>query len=682
MNGGDNDIDSDDVKTDATVAGGDLSTAVATATTSISNNNSALSVDDAATGDNVVVVENTPSQASGLGIEGIDNDDIDDEPDFIRPDQVGIEYEEVLLEEEEAEGGDVPMTDDASDDDDDDENNNMNAGGGDDAVMRDADADDGDRDDDGASSVLKLRSHDGPVYAVSAATVASTSNSSSANHRTVVVISGGGDDKAYLHAIEYGCGGTAGFTASAAAASSSAPTTATATTLTTGASSVLLGYRHADSVSCAAHNLPYVGPDASKTPPLVAVAGYDGVVAVYDFYGYRHLQQQQQQQQQQERHSSDTGGSHSQQPQPPQQLSPPPVVQPPLFTLEGPSDVECMCFHPNGGTVLLVGSSSDGSVWMFHLLLRKCLQVFVGHRTGPVVAVAFTSPGGKQALSACADGTVRVWAPRTGACKHVFQFHAAETDEAQQQQQPPPGLTCMATNGGTDQQLIIVGSEDGTAHVCHTGTKKVVATLRHSEETTATSAEAAGMMVDDGEEDDAEETTAPLLSVEAVGFCPSYNPNWCATGGVDGVLKIWDLSVHGGHSCRHSCRTSDTDTDVAVDAAATVDEAVAESHQEQQSQKRFGGGITRLQWHPTLPIVFASTTNGAVHAWDARNGRLLRRYSSGSGRRNNTVNDMSIQFVDDVTSNGGNSSTSSSSSTAIIATGGDDHLVRVFRADV
>ena len=34
-----------------------------------------------------------------------------------------------------------------------------------------------------------------------------------------------------------------------------------------------------------------------------------------------------------------------------------------------------------------------------------------------------------------------------------------------------------------------------------------------------------------------------LTSVECVGFCPAQNIKLCASGGVDGSLKIWDYGT-------------------------------------------------------------------------------------------------------------------------------------------
>lgn len=329
------------------------------------------------------------------------------------------------------------------------------------------------------------------------------------------------------------------------------------------AESKSLSYNHTDTVSCVAFNMAYVSSDLTKTPRLAAVGSYDGGIVLYD-----------------------------------------PDTAEQKLKLEGPSDVEWLCFHPKGGSVLLAGSG-DGTVWMFHIPLNRCLQVFVGHEQA--VTSGCFSPDGKWAITASADGTLRIWAPKTGMNKHVFRLGEA-------------GLTCMASNGGSDGMLVLVGSEDGNAHVCHIGTKKVVTTLRHFE-----------APVQVGVDED-EEMEYPM-SVEGVGFSPSQ-PSWCASGGIDGRLKIWDLSKDG--QCRHTC---------------VPDSEGADS-------------ITRLQWHPTKPIVFTATISGKVLLWDARNGSLLHTLTG----HTETINDMDIKCF----ANG----------MAVVISAGDDKSIRVFEVDV
>jgi WD40 repeat protein len=207
--------------------------------------------------------------------------------------------------------------------------------------------------------------------------------------------------------------------------------------------------------------------------------------------------------------------------------------------------------------------------------------------------------------------------------KHVFRFGSGSDGGA------PAGLTCMATGGGADAALVIVGGEDGQAHVCHIGTKKVVATLRHFE---------ASEMATSGNERDEDDVEHPM-SVEAVGFCPAQ-PTWCATGGVDGKLKIWDLARDGGQ-LRHVCTTND-----GLGSAAD--------------------SITRLRWHPTFPLVFTAHISGKIQLWDARSGVLVHSLYGGQEQ----INDMDVQF------------SPMSQNIAFIVTASDDKAVRVFELDV
>ena len=336
------------------------------------------------------------------------------------------------------------------------------------------------------------------------------------------------------------------------------------------ATSQLLSYSHTDTVSSVAYNLDYVSDDLTKTPRLAAVGSYDGSILLYD-----------------------------------------PDTAEQKLKLEGPSDVEWLSFHPKGGSVLLVGSG-DGTVWMFHIPLNRCLQVFVGHEQA--VTDGCFSPDGKWALSVSADGTLRIWAPKTGMNKHIFR-----TGEA--------GLTCLATNGGSDGMLVIAGGEDGQAHVCHIGTKKVVAKLRHFEVP-------ATLPSVSNEDEDVEEEYP--MSVEAVGFFPAQ-PNWCATGGVDGKLKIWDLANEG--QCRQVCVPPDT-------------------------ENTGSDGITRLSWHPKLPLVFTTMTSGKMRLWDARTGALLTTLTG----HTDGINDVDVRFTEN-----GN---------ALVVSASDDKSIRAFEVDV
>lgn len=346
---------------------------------------------------------------------------------------------------------------------------------------------------------------------------------------------------------------------------------------------------HTDSVSCVSFNAPYIASDVSGTPQknLLAVGSYDGAIVLYD---------------------ADSGD----------------LVQ----VLEGPSDVEWACFHPKGGTVLLAGSIADGTIWMYHTPSKSCLQVFVGHEGG-VTAGAFT-PDGKWAVSAGQDGTCRVWNPKKGMSRHVFRLMGTPGGGGGGDGQPPtPGLTCLAVGGGQDGQLAICGGEDGNGYVVHIAGKKLVATLPHFDEAPHGAVQNADAVMAESE----------ARSVEAVGFCPPTTPgtaNWCATGGVDGVLKLWctDGALGGG-------------------PAQPRGRCVREGRP----------GITRLAWHAAQPLVICGYTDGAVGIWDARAGGTLVGTLTGHG---DMINDMSVATV------------AGGSGAAVVVTGSDDKMVKMF----
>ena len=246
---------------------------------------------------------------------------------------------------------------------------------------------------------------------------------------------------------------------------------------------------------------------------------------------------------------------------------------------------------------------------------------------------------------------------------------------------PYAGLTCLAfgmadeptipsttvTNNAastSSSKLLLVGSEDGWAYVCHVGTGKVLHAFRHAAEpllptaTTMYNNNNSGMSQPQQLAEDDIPTTEVLLSIEAVGFCPS-NPMWCATGGADGVLKIWDLN---NGQCRHLCQYQ-----------RNMD------HCNNQSRTSVIGGITRLCWLPLNttstttgpsmiphpPIVFVATTDGMVHVWDARNGGLLRTLHTGGSA---TILDLQVLCVN--------------SNRIIVVAACEDHYVRMFQLNL
>ena len=202
-----------------------------------------------------------------------------------------------------------------------------------------------------------------------------------------------------------------------------------------------------------------------------------------------------------------------------------------LRTLEGPEDVEWMDWHPKGN--LLLAGSKDTTIWMWLAATGDCIKVFTGHEDG-VTCGGFTSDG-KLIVSGSSDGSVRVWGPKLGICKHVFSgygFHEGP-------------ITALVSHP-MDGAMLLSGGMDGTARLLHVTNKKVLATMVHSEpkaveEGTTPMEEDEDQMQEEDEEGGGKQQQEGNFSVETVGF--SAVLNWCATGGMDGTLKIWDLGT-------------------------------------------------------------------------------------------------------------------------------------------
>jgi ribosome assembly protein SQT1 len=224
--------------------------------------------------------------------------------------------------------------------------------------------------------------------------------------------------------------------------------------------------------------------------------------------------------------------------------------------------------------------------------------------------------------------------------KHVFRLidgGKGGMDEEEEEGSGGGGLTCLAVGGGQDGQLAIAGGEDGNAYVVHVSGKKVVATLTHFDGNSIAASSRIEENESMGDDEGGEEGEA--RSVEAVGFCPPNIPgtaHWCATGGVDGVLKIWNLNVGGGSGGAAQLRQRCIREDVKA-------------------------GITRLKWHNSFPLVIASYTDGCVCIWDVRVGKITDCLTG----HEDMINDMDLCFVD-------------GKSSSIIVTGSDDKTVKVF----
>ncbi|KAF9066616.1 ribosome biogenesis protein Sqt1 [Rhodocollybia butyracea] len=177
-----------------------------------------------------------------------------------------------------------------------------------------------------------------------------------------------------------------------------------------------------------------------------------------------------------------------------------------LTELQGPDEVMFLKWHPKGN-VLLAGSN-DSTLWLWQLPSGNIMQVFAGH-TGPVQCGAFT-PDGKRIVSACGDGALILWDPRSPA--PVFKLTPEDA------RFNLDGVTSLGVNPSST--LAVVGGAAGGVRVISLTKGEIVSTLGgHTE----------------GE------------SIEAVEFVDltgtGSGPGVVATGATDGKICLWDLAT-------------------------------------------------------------------------------------------------------------------------------------------
>ncbi|KAJ7274382.1 WD40-repeat-containing domain protein [Mycena haematopus] len=177
-----------------------------------------------------------------------------------------------------------------------------------------------------------------------------------------------------------------------------------------------------------------------------------------------------------------------------------------LTQLEGPDEVMFLRWHPKGN-VLLAGSN-DSTLWLWQLPSGNTMQVFAGH-TGPVQCGEFT-PDGKRIVTACADGLLIFWDPRSST--PIFKLNPGDA------RFDLDGITSLGVNPSST--LAVVGGAAGGVRVVSLNKGEVVATLGgHTE----------------GE------------SIEAIQFVDlagnNTGPGVAVTGATDGKACIWDLTT-------------------------------------------------------------------------------------------------------------------------------------------
>ena len=282
--------------------------------------------------------------------------------------------------------------------------------------------------------------------------------------------------------------------------------------------------------------------------------------------------------------------------------------------------------------------------------------------THPQILCGFFSPTGKQVLTGSADGTVRVWQAKTGACKSTFKD--AKTGFFEE----GVAVVSLAMHPDSAKKVALAGGVDGTARLCSVekGKFRTLLTLAHfnpeekakaervmamggaatgEREGGAAAASAAGAAAkkEEAEDGDGEgeggEEGDECPSVEGVAFSPEHS--WVATGCTDGLVKVWDTKSG-------ACRTT--------------------------MNQGEGAGVTALRFLSGHHILTAAA-DGALRLWDARTGELLQ-HCGGGGLASNGIDVVTLS------DGGGGDGGSSNSGKVRAVSAGDDGVARVFDLDL
>jgi WD40 repeat protein len=218
-------------------------------------------------------------------------------------------------------------------------------------------------------------------------------------------------------------------------------------------------------------------------------------------------------------------------------------------SFDGPSDISWLKWHPFGD-VLLVGSE-DGCAWLYSIPSGKCLNVFSFSQV-PLTSGAFT-PDGKKIVTVSEDTTVIVWDPKSAT---ILTKYIGQEKDQRFHAEPIRALEITL-----DSQMIITGSEDGTIKLSLLNVSKHVATL-----------------------------SGHFGSIESLAVSP-IAPNILASGALDGMLNIWDLT---SYKLRHTCQ-----------------------HPE---------GIVKVQFLKESNLVASSSIDGILRIWDVLSGNLVKEF--------------------------------------------------------
>ncbi|HEY9707281.1 MAG TPA: hypothetical protein V6D48_03665, partial [Oculatellaceae cyanobacterium] len=295
-----------------------------------------------------------------------------------------------------------------------------------------------------------------------------------------------------------------------------------------------------------------------------------------------------------------------------------------LWTLQGHiASVNAIAITPNGQQA--ISASADGTLRVWDLKSGQSLRTLEGH-TASVNAVTVT-PDGQQAVSVSADGTLRVWDLKSGQSLPTVEGHTA-----------PVNAVAVTPKG----QQAISASLDGTLRVWDLKNGKSLRTLEgHTASVNAVAVTADGQQVVSASADSTlrvwdlksgqSVTTVEGHTAPVFGVAVTPDGKQAVSVSADSTVRVWDLKsgtssrALEGHTAQVLGVAVTPNGQQAVSASADGSLRVwdLKSTELQRTLRGHTYPVNAVAVTPNGQQVLSASADGSLRVWDLQSGAAV-----------------------------------------------------------